>query len=705
MVIKMISRNYTYFFKYMLITHILFLISLSSYSQVSEEEHQSHHPETYGQKENTSSKEPSIEKNKVVEEMEDMKKGQTETDVTDSMGGGKGGMMGGGKGGMMGGGNGGMMGGGNGGMMGGGKGPIKGGMMKGCPAGNCGKKSPLTWDIYPTLINLKELTDTKKSKIREAARERISNGKKLMEESLDELFQASKRTDYNEMENSLEEIRQGAGLYKSGLAANKALDEGKAPKNIALRWFKKEMNLLPMALQSSKADASILFGMSFFHTGIMGILVLFMIVMIWMYFFKMKRAASLLEEFAQNKTINNLSSKDQNKEDHEVNTAPIAKKVEIKKVEIKKEVIQENHLVRKKFVANSEKYKGKLKIIGIFSETPDVKTFRLALPDGKPLCFTYQPGQFVTFAFEFNGKKVKRSYTISSSPTDRDYIEVTIKREEKGLVSRHFHDTLELHDSIEVNIPNGNFHFNGEGHDSVVLISGGVGITPMMSTVRYLTAKCWPGEIYFLFCTRTSNDFIYQKELEYLQMRHSNLSVFASMTRAKGTSWMGSQGRFTKEQFSKIPDIISKQIHICGPPPMMEAVKAMLIDLGVPKENIKIEAFGGAKPKTSSENKPNTPRINNEEKAKTENNVNVSFTLSNKVVLSTPEKTILEAAEVLDIEIDNSCRAGSCGMCKVKLLSGEVSMEIEDSLEAEEKEQGIILACQAKTKKDASIEA
>jgi ferredoxin len=123
---------------------------------------------------------------------------------------------------------------------------------------------------------------------------------------------------------------------------------------------------------------------------------------------------------------------------------------------------------------------------------------------------------------------------------------------------------------------------------------------------------------------------------------------------------------------------------------MMEAVKAMLIDLGVPKENIKIEAFGGAKPKTSSENKPNTPRINSEEKAKTENNVNVSFTLSNKVVLSTPEKTILEAAEVLDIEIDNSCRAGSCGMCKVKLLSGEVSMEIEDSLEAEEKEQGII---------------
>ena len=365
----MISRNYTYFFKYILITHILFLISLSSYSQVSEEEHQSHHPETYGQKENTSSKVPSIEKNKVVEEMEDMKKGQTETDVTDSMGGGKGGMMG------------------------GGKGPIKGGMMKGCPAGNCGKKSPLTWDIYPTLINLKELTDTKKSKIREAARERISNGKKLMEESLDELFQASKRTDYNEMENSLDEIRQGAGLYKSGLAANKALDEGKAPKNIALRWFKKEMNLLPMALQSSKADASILFGMSFFHTGIMGILVLFMIVMIWMYFFKMKRAASLLEEFAQNKTINNLSSKDQNKEDHEVNTAPIAKKVEIKK-----EVIQENHLVRKKFVANSEKYKGKLKIIGIFSETPDVKTFRLALPDGKPLCFTYQPGQFVTFA-------------------------------------------------------------------------------------------------------------------------------------------------------------------------------------------------------------------------------------------------------------------------------------------------------------------
>ena len=648
-----------------------FLICLLQHSlaQVSDEEHKSHHPEVYSGEQSSESKDNlgnSAESHSSPTEIEKSAEG-----MGGMMGKGMSGMMGKGMSGMMGKGMGGMMGKGMGGMMGKGM----GGMMKGCPGGNCGANSSNTWDIYPKMMNLKELTEGKKKEIVEAANLRIEEGRRLINKGVKELGASEQSLDYPKQENALEEIRQGVSQFDSGLAANKAIEQGKAPQNIALKWFKKEMNLLPLSFDAKNENSS-MFGMSFFHTSIMTILILFMATMIWMYFFKMKRAALLLEELSKKTPANP------------------AKPEEAINVETsKKEVLPSPKPVKpEKSLGN--KFSGALELIGIFEEAPNVKTFRLANIDNTPLSFTYEPGQFVTFILDLNGKKVRRSYTISSSPTEKDFVEVTIKREDKGLVSRHFHDKLKVHDKLEVSVPNGKFYFNGEQSDSIVLISGGVGITPMMSAVRYLTAKCWPGEIYFLFCARTSNDFIYQKELEYLQSRYSNLNVLASMTRAKGTSWMGPQGRFTKELIDNfIPDIEKKRIHICGPVPMMDAVKSMLSDLGVSKEQIKTEAFGGAKPKETKKNPAN------EEKA-----YNLTFTGSNKTVSLGEEQTILEAADEAGIEIDNSCRSGTCGMCKVKLLSGKVTMEVDDSLEEDEKNKGIILACQAKASEDVSVE-
>ncbi|MBK24528.1 MAG: NADH oxidoreductase [Halobacteriovorax sp.] len=526
-------------------------------------------------------------------------------------------------------------------------------------------------------MNLKELTEEKRKEILKAADKRIEEGRILINSGFKDLNITSEVTDYLKLENALEEIKQGVSQFNSGIAANKAIKEGKAPQNIALRWFKKEMNLIPMSLQA-KQKHSFLLGMSFFHTSIMVILILFMLIMIWMYFFKMKRAAILLEGLSKKVPAEN--------------TEPEI--IEDREPKIK-ETVNESKSISK-IEKLTKKYSGPLKIIGIFDEAPAVKTFRLANIDDSSLAFNYEPGQFVTFVLDIDGKKVRRSYTIASSPTVKDFIEVTIKREDKGLVSKYFHDDLKLYDVVEVNAPYGKFYFNGTDANSIVLISGGVGVTPMMSAVRYLTAKCWTGEIYFLFCSKTSEDFIYQKELEYLQSRHANLNVLASMTRAKGTSWMGPQGRFTKELINNfIPDLNAKAVHICGPIPMMDAVKLILAELGVPKEKIKTEAFGSAKPKT--EKKVNAVANKKEPKK-------LTFTVLNKTVDITSEQTILEAAEENGIEIENSCRSGECGMCKVKLLSGIVSMEAEDSLEDDEKREGIILACQAKTNGNVSIE-
>ena len=188
------------------------------------------------------------------------------------------------------------------------------------------------------------------------------------------------------------------------------------------------------------------------------------------------------------------------------------------------------------------KWSGQLRVCRIFDETPGVKTFRLAAENDIALPFTYYPGQFATLTFEINGKKVKRSYTIASTPTQLHYCGLTVKREDKGLVSRYLHDQIKEGDLIDVSGPNGKFTFTGEEAKSIVLIAGGVGITPMMSVIRYLTDIGWHGEIFLLYCCRTTNDFIFREELEQLQERNPNLNVFATMTRSAGTVWMGIKG-------------------------------------------------------------------------------------------------------------------------------------------------------------------
>ena len=175
-------------------------------------------------------------------------------------------------------------------------------------------------------------------------------------------------------------------------------------------------------------------------------------------------------------------------------------------------------------------------------------------------------------------------------------------------------------------------------------------------------------------------------------------------------------GHITKEILNeRVPDIISRMIHICGPPPMITAVKLMLDELKVPKENVMVEVFAGpATPglKTSSTSpaeagKPDLDKEAGKSSATDEAGKTgvVTFAKSNKTAILTIDKSILEASEEVGVNIDYSCRIGTCGICKTKLISGKVTMAIEDSLTEEDKAQNIILACQAKATEDVSVDA
>jgi ferredoxin-NADP reductase len=345
-------------------------------------------------------------------------------------------------------------------------------------------------------------------------------------------------------------------------------------------------------------------------------------------------------------------------------------------------------------------WRGQLRVGSIIKETPNVKTFRL-LPssDDHFLPFTFVPGQFLNVAFWIGGARMNRSYSISSSPTQREYLDLTVRREPRGAVSRHIVDLLKVGDQIEAGGPVGKFIFTGKEADSIVLISGGVGITPMVSISRYLTEQSWPGDIFFIYACRTPADYIFADEIAALERRNSKLHVVITMTRPEGTDWKGPRGHLTKELLTQsVPNLTSRRIHLCGPISMMDATKTLLDEMGVPPAQLKTEAFGTPKPRPAVAG--TTAKTTAEATGPL-----VTFSKNNKSAKIHTDQTVLELSEELGIGIENSCRVGTCGVCKVKMTSGEVDQAVQDALDADDKTNGIILACQAKPKGEVTVEA
>ncbi len=355
--------------------------------------------------------------------------------------------------------------------------------------------------------------------------------------------------------------------------------------------------------------------------------------------------------------------------------------------------------------ARSKSWAGQLRVAQVFDETPEVRTFRLVSTTGSVLPFDFLPGQYLNLTLAIDGTKVRRSYTIASSPTRIAYCELTIKREERGLSSRHLHDNIRAGDLLDVRAPAGRFTFTGAESGSVLLVAGGVGITPLMAQIRYLTDLSWPGDIYLVFSVKTERGIIFRDELDALQRRHPNLHVTITLTRADASEWSGERGRITSALLARaVPEIDSRRIYICGPTEMTDPTRQMLRDLGVPDEAIQVESF--ASPSRAAASTPGVTTAQTAEAALTPTaDAMLTFARSGKSVLVPAHQTVLEAAEALGVSINYECRAGICGQCKTKLLAGRVVMDAEDALDAIDRANNVILSCQARCVDQVVVEA
>ncbi len=569
----------------------------------------------------------------------------------------------------------------------------------GCTGGNCGSSAAKT-PVYSSLMTLPALTPEKRAEIDALATQQMNEGMARLAKGSESLNRGTQAGDNAAMQQAVGVMREGLDELDAGIAARRVLTEGKAPRNLALDWFKREMNLAsPIPRDAARAPL----GVTPFHLFTMVLLIAFALAMVAMYFFKMRRAAALFGRLEADKgpaPPGEAPPLAGAPGPSAPGAAPAGKAPPEGTPPPAEPPPPAGESPPGPGAPLTANWRGQLRVQSIVRETPSVKTYRLVPSTGGGLMpFTFVPGQFLNVAFRIGGARMNRSYSFSSSPTRREHVELTVRREPRGAVSRHIDGLLKVGDQIEAGGPVGRFTFSGTEADSIVLIAGGVGITPMMSIARYLTERSWPGDIFLLYVCRAPVDFIFQKELATLEGRNPKLHVAVTMSRAEGTDWKGPRGRLTKDLLMQtVPNLVSRRIHLCGPPSMMDSTKAILTELGIPPEQLKTEAFGATKPSPSAAgttSKPTAPATG----------PLVTFSKNTKSAKIHVGQTVLELSEELGIGIENSCRVGTCGVCKVKMTSGEVEMAIQDALDADDKTNGIILACQAKPKGAIAVEA
>ena len=336
-------------------------------------------------------------------------------------------------------------------------------------------------------------------------------------------------------------------------------------------------------------------------------------------------------------------------------------------------------------------------------ETADVKTF--VLRPVVPRRIRFQPGQFMTYAFEIGGETINRCYTISSSPTRPDTFTITVKRVPGGPVSNWLHDNLRPGMQLKALGPMGTFTCYAHPAPKYLFLSGGSGITPLMSMARTFHDLGEQEDIVFVHSARTPADIIFREELE-LMARLSDQFRFVPIV--EGVTPLsqsnGLRGRLSQGMLETItPDFLSREIFVCGPVPYMNAMRQMFAAAGFNMLNYHEESF-------NFEALPAADRadviigeamLDAAPEVKT---FKVEFTKTRRSIEVPENMTVLEAAKRAGMRLPSSCTQGLCGTCKSKKVSGTIEMNHQGGIRQREIDAGMMLLCCSKPTSDLVIE-
>ena len=341
-----------------------------------------------------------------------------------------------------------------------------------------------------------------------------------------------------------------------------------------------------------------------------------------------------------------------------------------------------------------------LTVTAITRESEAVISIRLEDPDSAPLPAA-RPGQYLTLRVQPDKQRrsVLRNYSLSGPP-EAGYYRITVKRERRGVASGYLHTRLNVGDQLDIAAPRGTFIL-GRTDAPVLLISAGIGATPVLAMLHALAETHSDREIWWLHSARNNREHSFAAEARGLIASLPNARAHVYYSRPGPDDVRGrdfdAAGRLTGSQLAQLEPPRDAEAYLCGPAPFMNEISAGLAAVGVDASRIRTEPFGPAPGLTpgiavAPARAPHAPA------GKPGDGPMIEFARSNVAVpWGSDYGSLLELAEACDVPVRWSCRTGVCHTCETTLIAGDVGYDPEP---VESPAEGSALICCSQPRDD-----
>lgn len=337
----------------------------------------------------------------------------------------------------------------------------------------------------------------------------------------------------------------------------------------------------------------------------------------------------------------------------------------------------------------------RLAVDNLHRETSDAISMTFAIPGELAADYAFASGQYLTLRTTIDGEEVRRSYSICSSPDDRE-LRIAVKKVDGGAFSSWVIDELKSGDQLDVMTPTGRFGVTHAPEEARVHVgfAAGSGITPIISIIRGILAREPKSHFFLFYGNRAASGILFRQALEELKDRFmGRFSVFHVLSQEEQDLPI-LYGRLDRDKVgvllrAMVPAALIDHVFICGPVAMSEEIGQACGELGVPAENIHIERFVsefGGRPRPKAVIAPEMPP-----KAI----ASLIIDGKRKDVPIADGEAILDAALRAGMDLPYACKGGMCSTCRAKIVEGETRMDVNYSLEPWELQAGFVLTCQA----------
>ena len=329
-------------------------------------------------------------------------------------------------------------------------------------------------------------------------------------------------------------------------------------------------------------------------------------------------------------------------------------------------------------------------------ETADCVSLALDVPAALSGLFRHTQGQYLNVRRRQGGEELRRSYSICSGVDDGE-LRIAVKAVLEGRFSTWANSELKAGDTLEAMPPEGRFFvpLDPANAKHYVAFAAGSGITPVLSLVKTTLARELRSRFTLVYGNRALDSVIFNEALEDLKDKHlARLALYHVFSREPQQIELfnGRLDRAKVAQFLRtlIPPGTIDEAFVCGPDPMMADLEAELLAAGLPRERIHLERFGVPAPR------PGAVASTKEGRTSGASEVTVIVDgLRYRFALAGDGQSVLEAALKAGADLPYACKAGVCCTCRAKLVEGEVRMDANYTLEADEVARGFRLTCQS----------